>query len=173
MKLTKKQKEMLPILTFLIKMVILAFPIYTVLHFGISLYPLQDAVTGQSILIFNIAGFSPSREDFFITINKTHEFTFSISEDCTPWKSIWLLVALMIAVPKIKIDRRLAGIAAGSAILWTGNLARIFYIVWAEQFIGYGFAMMLHDYLWKAFLVIIVLLVWVVWLSWNDKLKRR
>ncbi|MBN2101595.1 MAG: exosortase/archaeosortase family protein [Candidatus Aenigmarchaeota archaeon] len=173
MKLTKKQKEMLSVLIFLIKMIILVFPIYMVLHFGISLYPLQEAVTGQSFLIFNIAGFSPAREGFFITISKTHEFTFAISEDCTPWKSIWLLIALMIAVPAISVKRRFLGMFAGSIVLWIGNLARIFYIVWTEQFISYDFAMALHDYFWKAFLVVLVILIWIVWLQWNDKLKRR
>jgi len=173
MKLTKKQKEMLPILIFLIKMIILSLPLYIVLYFGISLQPLQEAVTEQALLIFDAAGFNPSREGFLITVKRTHEFTFAISEDCMPWKSIWLLIALMIAVPKIKIERRLSGIVSGSAILWIGNLSRIFYIVLAEQFIGYKFAMLIHDYLWKAFLVALVLLIWIVWLQWNGKLKRR
>ncbi len=173
MRLTKKQQEMLPILIFLIKMMILAIPIYIVLYFGISLYPLQETVLNQSVFIFDISGFDPVRDGFLITVNNTHEFTFAISEDCTPWKSIWLLIALMIAVPKVINKRRILGMIAGSIILWVGNISRIYFIVWAEQFISYDLSMVIHDYLWKVFLIVLVLLIWIVWLQWNDKLKRR
>ena len=173
MKLTKKQKEMLSVLSFLVKMLILVIPIYVVLYFGISLYPLQETVLNQSVFIFDVSGFRPERDGFLITVNNTHEFGFAVSEDCTPWKSIWLLISLMIAVPGIGIGRRILGMVAGSVILWAGNLARIFYIVWTEQFVGYDFAMFVHDYFWKAFLVVLVLLIWIIWLQWNDKLKRR
>ncbi len=172
-KMAKKQKEMLSVLVFLIKMIILAAPIYLVLYFNIHLHPLQESVITQSLYVFEFNGFGPSREGFLITVNNTHEFSFMISEDCTPWKSIWLLIALMIAVPEVLIKRRILGMIAGSLILWTGNLARIFFIVWAEQFINYETSMFIHDYLWKAFLIILVLLIWVVWLQWNGKLKRR
>ncbi len=167
-KLGGREKRMVSVLIFLGKLIILSLPMYAVLHFSISLYPLQEAVIGQSMAIFDASGYSPERRGFVITVNKTHEFSFAITEDCTPWKSIWLLFALMLAVKRRWKDRAW-GFAAGAVLLWASNLLRIFLIVWTEQHLGLGAAMFIHNYLWKALLVGVVVAFWALWISRTGK----
>ncbi|NOX72018.1 MAG: exosortase/archaeosortase family protein [Candidatus Micrarchaeota archaeon] len=167
---TPEQRRLLSVLIFLAKMIALSVPIYIVLFFNIPLHPLQEAVIGQSVAIFNAAGYEAVREGYLIRVN--NDFTFGISEDCTPWKSIWLLFALMIAVPRIAWKRRVIGMVAGAFALWAANLARIFFIVYVQQLFGSPAAMFVHDYLWKALLVVVVLGIWVAWLSWNGRIDK-
>lgn len=171
-KLNKTQKEMLSVLVFLIKMIFLSLPIYFILFYNVSLYPLQETVIQQSIGILDFFSYNPVREGFMITVNSSHYFSFLISEDCTPWKTIWLIISLMIAVPKIRISRRLIGMAIGASILWVGNIFRIIFIVWVEQNISFSLAMLIHDYLWKTMLILTVIAIWLSWLSWNNKLRK-
>lgn len=172
-RITKEQRIMISVLIFLFKLILLSAPIYLILFFSIPLTPLHDAVLIQTVDIFSAAGFNPTYSGYMITVNKTHEFSFGIGEDCTPWKSIWLFFALIIAVPAVSADRRLLGFLCGFAILWAANLARIFFIVWTEQFVSYSVAMFIHDYLWKGILILVVLIMWIVWLFFNGKISRR
>jgi len=167
-KLTDRQKHMLSVMVFLVKLLILSIPIYMVLFFNIPLHPLQDVVIEQSLFVFRATGYDAVRDGYLFNIN--NDFTFGISEDCTPWKSIWLLCSLMIATSGILWGRRFIGMAIGALILWIENIARIFLIVWVEQNFGLNAAMFIHNYLWRLLLVSIVL---SIWLSWFYSIGKR
>lgn len=178
-KLTKDQEKMWQTLLFLVKLLILVIPLYLILAFNVDLSPLQEITTNQAYWIFKNMGFDVSRDGFILSVGSadsavginTNPVVFLISEDCTAWKSILLLFALIVAVAGVSMKKRLLGLAVGIPVLWLGNLARIFAIVLIAQNYGFTAASIVHDYLWQLGLISLVLLIWVVWLWFAGKMK--
>ncbi len=175
-KLTKDQEKMWQTLLFLIKLLILVIPLYLILAFNVDLSPLQEITTQQAYWIFKNTGFDVSRDGFVLSVGSatdvnTNPVVFLVSEDCTAWKSILLLFALIVAVAGVSMKNRLLGLVIGISVLWLGNLARIFAIVLIAQNYGFAVASVVHDYLWQLGLISLVLLIWVVWLWRLGKLK--
>jgi exosortase/archaeosortase family protein len=82
------------------------------------------------------------------------------------------LAALIFAVPKVGIRKRVLGVAMGIPVIYFGNVMRILLVVCLWKSFGYGIAEVFHDYLWQAGLAIVVLTAWVVWLKWSGRLGR-
>ena len=99
-------------------------------------------------------------------------FIFMINEDCTGWKSMLFLFALIFSVPGIALKKRLFGLVIGIPLIWIGNIARIVGVVLAQESYGVQTALIIHDYLWQLGLIAIVIIIWVVWLSWARKQKK-
>jgi exosortase/archaeosortase family protein len=175
-KLTKDQEKMWQTLLFLVKLLILVIPLYLILAFNVDLSPLQEITTNQAYWMFKNMGFDVSRDGFILSVSSasgvnTNPVVFLISEDCTAWKSILLLFALIVAVAGVSMKKRLLGLAVGIPVLWLGNLARIFAIVLIAQNYGFAAANVVHDYLWQLGLISLVLLIWVAWLWFSGKIK--
>jgi exosortase/archaeosortase family protein len=165
------QERLWETLLFLIKILVFAIPLYLILTFQGVLYPLQGMVSHNVYLILKSLGFDVLRNGFLIGIQGGNPFVFLISEDCTGWKSMLFLTALVIAVPNIKWRKRSIGLIFGIPVIYLGNLLRILLIVQIQQTYGLGFASLVHDYLWQAGLISLVLLIWVSWLVWLGKIK--
>jgi exosortase/archaeosortase family protein len=166
-----RQERLWETLLFLIKILVFAIPLYLILTFQGILYPLQGMVSHNVYLVLTSLGFDVVREGFFIGIQGENPFVFTISEDCTGWKSMLFLTALVVAVPNIMWRKRAIGLAFGIPLIYLGNLLRILLIVQVQQAYGIGFASLVHDYLWQAGLISLVLLIWVSWLIWLGKIK--
>ncbi len=170
-RLNRGQKRMLSTLVFLIKLLLFTIPLYLILAFSQVMLPLQRLVISHVRFLLVSMGFRVSIDNLLVSISGAVPFAFFISEDCTGWKSMLLLVALISAFPKVRMKERLAGVAFGIPVIYTGNLARILAVVFVQQSLGTGAAMVLHDYLWQAGLIALVLLTWLFWLSWANKTK--
>ena len=166
--LSKKQKELWQTLVFLLKIIVFSIPLYIILYF-VNLSPLQEIVAENAYFIFKTAGFYVWKNGFMLSVN---DFPFFISEDCTGWKSMLFLTALIIAVPCVEWKKKLAGILIGIPILWIGNIARIFLIVLIGINYGFEAAELVHTYLWQLGLISLVLLIWLIWLYWVRKIFK-
>ena len=165
MKLTGSQKRLWNILMFLVRLLILSIPLYLVLVFAIDLSPLQNTVATHSAYVLKAMGYNVFQQGYQIIVGGvTDNFYFMINEDCTGWKSMLFLFALIFAVPGIPLKKRLIGLVIGIPIIWTGNLMRVVGVVLAERAWGLDYALMLHDYGYRLGLVALVLIVWIVWL---------
>lgn len=165
-RLTGSQKRLLNILVFLIRLLILSIPLYLVLVFAVDLSPLQDAVATQSACVLRAMGYNVFQQGYQLIVgNAMDNFYFMINEDCTGWKSMLFLFALIFAVPGIQLKKRLIGLVIGIPIIWIGNLMRVVGVVLAERAWGLDYALMLHDYGYRLGLVALVLVVWIVWLK--------
>ncbi|MCK4335486.1 MAG: exosortase/archaeosortase family protein [Candidatus Aenigmarchaeota archaeon] len=167
-KLSREQEKLFETLLFLIKLLIFAIPLYVVLNFQGILLPLQEVVSQNVYFVLKSLGFEVLRVDFLL---RAGEIAFFISEDCTGWKSMLFLAALMFAVPGVLMKKRLLGLAVGIPIIYVGNLLRILIMVFIWEAYGYEFAMLMHGYFWQFGLISLVLIVWVSWLVWAGKVK--
>lgn len=170
-RLNKRQERMLSTLVFLIKLLLFTIPLYLIMAFSQVLIPLQRLVISHVRFLLVSLGFRITIDNLMVSITGPVSFAFFISEDCTGWKSMLLLVALIFAFPRVSMGKRLAGLAFGIPLIYLGNLARIIVVVLVQQSLGVGAAMVIHDYLWQAGLIALVLLTWLLWLSWTNKIK--
>jgi exosortase/archaeosortase family protein len=163
--MTARQEKLFDTLLFLVKVIVLSIPLYFIILLGVSLYPLQylDATVSSGIL--RALGYAVQQEGNYITVGTASTFSFILSEDCTAWKSMLFLFALIFAVPKIELKKRLLGLGLGIPVLWMGNQARIVGVVITERATSEQFALFTHDYFWRILLVLLVLGVWLVWLK--------
>jgi exosortase/archaeosortase family protein len=175
-KLTKEQLRLWSTLLFAMKLLVFVIPLYIILAFSQILAPLQAAVSYNIIFLLRAIGLDAAGQGMFISIGGSNPFLFLISEDCTGWKSMLLLTALMCAVPAITPGKRLIGLLIGIPVVYAGNLVRIMIVVMIQQSSGLATAMVFHDYLWQLGLIILVLAEWFIWLAWAKGLlmfKRK
>lgn len=162
-RLTQGQARMMRVLEFLVRVCVLALPLYLVMWLGLDLYPIQLAVASQSDWILQAMGYQVARDGAGLTANG---FGFFIIPDCTGWKSMLFLFALVLAVPGVSLRKRAWGIALGLPLVWLGNLARVVGVVAAQGAWGTDAALVIHDWLFQAGLVALVLGIWTAWLMW-------
>ena len=123
-RLTKRQESLKSTLEFLVRLTIFSVPLYVILYSQGILMPMQLLVAGNVEFVLHIAGFGVAREGALLIVNNSHQFAFFISEDCTGWKTVLLLAALIFAVPRVKNNHRLIGLIAGIPLIYIGNLVR-------------------------------------------------
>lgn len=175
-KMNKGQKRLLESLEFLIRLLILAIPLYIIIWLGVSLIPIQAVVASQSGWVLEGMGFQVKQDQNFVTSlspGDPHPFQFMINDDCTGWKSMLFLFALVFAVPAVTTSKRLWALVFGIPIIWVANIGRVVGVVLAEEAYGVNTALMIHDYLWQLGLIIVVLGIWFVWIKWAENEKRK
>ncbi len=169
-RLTPRQVRLWDVLEFLLRVCILSIPLYLVIWLGVDLYPLQLAAASQSAWLLQAMGYHAALDGTGLTVNG---FGFFIIPDCTGWKSMTFLAALVFATPGISIRKRIAGVALGVAVVWLGNIARIAGVVVAQGAWGTDAALAIHDWLFQLGLACLVLGIWTIWLLWaKNKLSH-
>jgi len=168
---SKRQKKLMEILLFLLKILIFAIPLHFILVFPGILFPFQEMVSMNVHFLLNFMGLEAARDGFLLTIAGGNPFVFFISGDCTGWKSVLFLTALIFAVPGVLRKKRFIGLAAGMPLIYAGNIIRILVVVGTQQAFGTSAANLIHDYLWQAGLIALVLVIWISWLVWAGKLE--
>jgi exosortase/archaeosortase family protein len=163
--LTGQQIRLWETFLFLSKVLVLSLPLYFIIFFSVSLTPLQDFDAFVSSGILRVMGYAVQQDGRYMTVGTQDAFSFYLTEDCTAWKSFLFFFALVFSVPNILLRKRLTGLAFGIPILWLGNQARIVGVVLTERATDVQFAMLTHDYVWRAFLVLLVLGLWLLWMK--------
>jgi exosortase/archaeosortase family protein len=170
--MTARQEKLFDTLIFLLKVLVLSIPLYFIIIFSISLAPLQQLDATVSSAVLRAMGYTVQQDGAYLTVGTQKPFSFYLTEDCTAWKSVLFLFALIFAVPTVSLGKRLIGLGLGIPILWLGNLARIVGVVLTERATSAQFAMFTHDYFWRVFLVLLVLGLWLAWMK-PPNLNRR
>jgi exosortase/archaeosortase family protein len=172
-KLNKRQEQYWNILMLLVRLLILSIPLYVILSFPGILYFAQVITATLTSFLLNALDIFTLQEGAMLTIvDPNQPFRFIISEDCTGWKSIIFLFALIFAVKGPKLKYRLQGLGLGALAILTANMFRILGTVFAERAWGMSTALLVHDWLFRLGLVILVIALWVSWLLYLKK-KRE
>jgi len=177
MKLANVQQERLfHTFLFFSRLLALSLPLYLIISFG-NLAPFQVFVASLSNHLLNMLGLETVQNGAYLTVgmnNPTKQaFEFLISEDSTGWKSMIFLSALIFAVPKIGISKRMKGLLIGIPVIFLANLSRIIGIVLIERGYSLQAALIAHDYLWRFLLVGIALSLWVFWLRMDITSRNK
>jgi exosortase/archaeosortase family protein len=165
LRLDPKQRSLWRSLNFLVRLIILALPLYLIIWLGIDLLPLQLAAASQSAWLLEVTGNQVLLEGTGLLVNNSFEFI--IIPDCTGWKSMIFLFALIFAVPGADLRKRLLGLV-GLPLIWVANLARVYGVVMVQGVWGTEAAVMMHDTLFQLGLIVLVFVVWIIWLLWSE-----
>jgi exosortase/archaeosortase family protein len=159
-------------LTFLVRLSALAIPMYAILSVPGILIPLQMLTADVVSWVLRTMGMELAREGTLLSVPG---FSFMIDADCTGWKSVMFLFALIFAFRGPGTGERLRGLTAGSIAILMFNIVRITGSVLAQGVYGTGFALFLHDWVFRYAMVAVVLLSWTAWMLFylNRKTKLK
>ena len=129
---------------------------------ALDLGPLQVSVASTTNWALTSLGWTVEQEGAFLNANG---FTFLLDQDCTGWKSMVFLFALLFATLGVSLRKRLLGLLVGIPVIWLGNLGRVLGTVFVQASWGTETALLVHDWLWQLGLIALVLLVWIAWLK--------
>jgi len=107
---------------FLVKLNILAIPMWILLYFNITLPALQSFIAYLTFRIVSFLGYNISLSNFsLILVSGLNMLIIAIDTDCTAWKSMYFLAALSIATPA-ENRSRLKFLAIGLPLIFLINI---------------------------------------------------
>jgi exosortase/archaeosortase family protein len=158
------QAKLAEILWFLVRLNLLGIPMYLIMWTGLSLPPLQTGLAAILHLILSLSGYGVSRDGYLLSVTgKGWQFNFVIDMDCTGWKSLWALTALVLATPG-RPRRGLKFLAGALPALFVINIVRITSTIALISVFGLEWLGLVHTILWREGLIAAVLLLWLWWL---------
>jgi exosortase/archaeosortase family protein len=173
LKLKRKglNKKLIRMLVFLVKFNLLAIPMYLIILSGFQWIPLKETTAGLAYDMLRITGINANLEDSVITVPMNDNyFIASIDWDCTGWKSMFALFALIFATG-FPLRRKLAGLVL-LPVLYFINIVRIWFMFYFASVYGIAYFDMVHATIWSWGLITAILILWIIWLKKDfSKLK--
>jgi exosortase/archaeosortase family protein len=166
-----ERKKLLNIELFLLKMIILAIPLFAISEFGMPLlsmilWPVQNFLAWAAYSLLSAAGFHVAWNGVYVVMLSGAElFTIEISADCTAWKSLYALAALVVATPIS--NSNLAGkakfLAVWLPVVFVVNFARIASTMAIGLLFGFRYLEVVHTVLWREGLIALIIIIWYLW----------
>lgn len=172
--LRKKDVERIELIVdFLIKFNLLAVPMYIVLLSGIEFYPLQLMLTDVVHAIVTSLAYEAVKNGITLTlVSMPAVANVIIGVDCTAWKSMYALAALMIASPVPNDRKKLKHILLGVSAVFVINIVRLVTTVLAGYRFGMRYLDIVHTLLWREGMIFAVVLIWLLWFK-GEKEKQK
>ncbi len=166
-KLNDSNLEKIEILVdFLIKFNLLSIPLYVIILSGMEFTQIQLIVSNIVYQIFNIIGYSVRREGINLIFDQAPlVLSITINTDCTGWKSMYTLFALMLASPVPHKFRKIRNILIAISLVFLANILRISSILLLTAKFGTQYINWLHSVIWQPLMIITILFVWLIWLK--------
>ncbi len=169
--LSREQKKLLQVLLFLVKFGIASIPIYIIMALDIDFFYMQNMEAIQVNLILNSLGInstiyycsgecSPSPPGMPTITYKS--FAMGVDRACTGYRSLFALIGLILATPKIKIGKRKKGIVFAFAVIYMANIIRLVSTFYLS--LDFDFEI-IHNLMWREGMIGVVFLSWVFWLK--------
>jgi len=175
-KVKERRKKLLAILFFLIKLNILAIPLYIILYLNFSFVPLQDFLTYATSGVLRLLGYST---DLKVDIRcnapaiSVSNQLICISWDSSGWKSLYLLAALVIATPLSNLKGKGKFLSISLPILFLINFFRILTTILFSLSFGFEYFEIVHTFLWRECLIFVVIAFWYLWLRGKYNIGKK
>lgn len=172
--LSEKGVEKIELLVdFLIKFNLLAIPMYIVIFSGVELYSLQLLIADIVHVIIKAFGYEIVKKGIALTLVATPSVVHVvIGIDCTAWKSMYALAALMVASPVPNDRRKLKHAALGVLAIFTLNIIRLTMTILVGYWFGMWYLDIVHALLWREGMIFAVIVIWLIWLK-KQKEKQK
>lgn len=166
-KVKERRKKLLAILFFLLKLNILAIPLYILLYLNFTFVPLQDFLTYVTAGSLKLLGYSIDlKTDIRCNspVISVSNQLICISWDSTGWKSLYLLAALVIATPLSNLKGKAKFLSISLPILFLINFLRILTTILFSLSFGFEYFEIVHTFFWRECLIFAVIVIWYLWL---------
>lgn len=164
-----ERQKLLGIEIFLLKMILLAIPLFAIAEFGmpllsVLLQPVQNFLAWATYSLLAAAGFQVAWNGVYIVMLSGAElFTVEISADCTAWKSLYALAALVVATPISNLAGKAKFLAVWMPVVFVVNFARIASTVMIGLLFGFRYLEVVHTVLWREGLIALIIIIWYLW----------
>ncbi len=161
-------------LWFLIKVNILAIPLYLITYFGYSVPELQNLWAAALSQSLSSLGYETAVEGNIVGVkvgNTIHQIEFSW--DSTGWKSLYALAALVFASGVSTFRGKLRFLAFGLPLILFVNFLRVDTSSLILLNFGIDYFKQFHDILWGGLMVVFVLALWYFLFFKNFVWKRE
>lgn len=157
-------KRLIRALVFLFRFNLFAIPLYLMLLSGFQLALLKDITSYTAYGMLKITGIEAEISGSVITVPAEGGFFLaSVDWDCTGWKSMLALFALIFATD-FPLRRKMAGLVLIPAV-YIINLIRIWFMFFFVSNFGVAYYSFVHATIWSLGLMAAVLGLWVLWLK--------
>jgi exosortase/archaeosortase family protein len=169
-KLKVSRKGLKDVAWFLVKFNLLAIPMYLMIYLNVSMQSFQLFFAQILVNNLNDLGYetyffdSPISAIPLISISGTDAPLIYVSTDSTGWKSLYALVALALATPRKKLNKRVRFLAVGLPAIFIANYFRILSTILISLKFGFKYFDFVHGFLWSWGLIAAILLLWYMWL---------
>jgi len=159
------RKKLIEIAKFIVIFNVLAIPMYVVLNYNLSFDPFRNFIAFLSAKFLSVFGIDAVQTNSFIDILASNQLLkIDISFDSTGWKTLYALVALVLATPARKPKDKMRFLAIGLPVLFALNLLRIATTILVAVVFGFQYFEVVHIFLWREGLIAAVVLIWYLWL---------
>ena len=173
-KISKFNRKLLVIMKFVLLLNLISLPLYianyTIDDFG----ELQVAIAEICNRLLNAVGYETvTQGNVILTVADNSLLRFSISRDSTGWKSVYALVALVMASPivlnkKIRFvllpKQKLIFLSMTLPIIFIANIFRVATTIGISISYGFSYFGLVHDLLWSVGMIGVVLGIWLIWI---------
>lgn len=167
--LTKRfgnDKQLMRVFKFIVKFNVFAIPLYLVLFMGWTWPPLQKFIADFTFNNLIYMGYSPSINDFLISIPiKNGDWAAVINWDCTGWKSMLALFALIMATD-FKIRLKALCMILIPVVFFINLLRILFMFFWVKTF-DLAYYQTVHTIIWSWGLILTIILLWFLWMKYD------
>lgn len=158
----KRNDELIEILFFFTKLLVLSIPMYLIIFLNIDLVFLRKLTKFFVIKVLSSLSIKTiTMGDMVIAKN----FMFIIGDDCTAWKGMFFLIALILSFSNRKIKHKIYGIITFIPIIFLFNIIRIISIVLIAVNIGQMYVDIIHNYVWQTSMVLFIIACWYIWIE--------
>lgn len=168
-KWAQKKKIVKEIFLFLLKFNLLLIPFYAIIYFDLNFYPLQEVFARFIASILSFLGYRPEVDKFLIYVGG---LAIDISRDCLGWKSIYSLVALILASPG-KLKSKLKFIGLWVPYLLFFNIFRVLSAILVGLKFGSYYLELLHKVVWEEVVILMIVGIWYLWMKKAKKLNKE
>jgi exosortase/archaeosortase family protein len=161
----KKEKTLKTVAWFLIKLNLLAIPLWVLVYLNFSLPFFQVFLTDILYGPLKFFGVDVVKNNFLLSFSVNNIIkTIEIDMACTGWKSMYFLFALVLATPIQNNKKKLKFLAFGLPFIFLINFFRVLSTILIVHGFGLQYLDVVHTILWREGLIFAVLLTWFLWL---------
>jgi exosortase/archaeosortase family protein len=157
----KKLKKYFEIIKFLAILNLFLIPLYLVLWLNLSYQPLQNFLAYATGTILAARGYNVFvNEDTINLLIGLELQRIQISWDSTGWKSMYFLMALALATPKVLWKRKLKFLLWSIPTVFLLNFIRILTTILFATSYGFCYFEIVHTILWREGMILAVVFLW-------------
>jgi len=159
-------KKFLEIGRFLIVLNLFLIPLYTILWLNLAYQPLQNFLAVSTAHVLQSRGFNirvdENTIDLFLGLQLQR---IQISWDSTGWKSMYTLIALVLATPVFELGKKLAFLLYSVPTIFFLNFLRIVTTILFAINYGFEYFEFLHTLIWREGMILAVVILWFLFLK--------
>jgi len=168
-RITKKNETLFRMLTFVIKLNLFAIPLYLIILSGFQWILLMEVTRDLTLGLLDATGIAATtRGSLIIVPVENGEFGGVIDWDCTGWKSMLALFALIFAT-SFPMRKKLIGLTL-LPVIYLINIIRIWFMFYSVSVYDLTYYKILHATVWSWGLITAVLVLWLLWMKSPSKI---